>query len=996
MVHSHDFYNLYQDTYLKYRNIYGEKVAVFLQKGAFYEFYGLQDPETSTHRNTVKEFTDILGCVVNYYPDDAPGGLTGLFAGVPDYTLDKWAGKLTGLGWTVAVITQEDDIKPAAGGRMKRSVSRILSPGTHVENIDNTASCYVGAYNPSADISIAIDIISGAIIYNAHTNHAAHFFQIYPPRELIIYNAHPTYTEETARKTLYISPQAVFYNKTALPATYSRPIHRMTYLENCFKARTLVPFQTWLGMSEELCELLTCLILWIEDHHSNLIVRLPQPTQWHPENKIHIINNALAQLNIIGSSPTTIEKLFVTPSTAPGRRALPGVLCSPYAEPIQIVTKQHDVTWIADSTAKHTQILKQLHDFPRIHRAIARGSVHAGALLQLYQSLKTMQTLHGTLVNGPFQDNTIDDALVICLRSFEYLFDMDKALKSQETPADWSFLRDSVGPASAQVELAIQRIHVETCEWIGGLCISTGIPVGSLTFKPTDKTDYMVHGTKTVLQTVQSALKRQANTTPYSACSFKILSSGGRIEHDYLDKQQRRLDAQRAALRRAGSDEVLKACITYSDETYTYWSALEDWVIRIDHAVTYAATNKKYNWKMPMICGGSATASSVSVRGLRHPLIEIQHSAIELVTHDLALDTNADHGLLLYGVNASGKSSLMKALGISVILAQLGCGVPALEMTLTPYKKIASRILNQDNLWAGLSSFAVEMTELRDILTLADAGTLVLGDELCSGTESISATAIVAAGISHLIERRSSFILATHLHDLNKLPAVIDAPGLRIAHLKVHYDVAHDVLIYDRTLSQGPGASNYGLTVAKALHMPADVIDKAYGYRRLLTGDTHQETHKTNTYNANVLCKTCTVCGSNITRDLEIHHIQEQQHALSNVNTDGTNLHGLRNLIVVCRTCHDAHHSGNLHIGPLKQTSAGPQRNVETISKSEPTTIKNNTIGDLSADVVEGVAAVAKAHPSLSTKLLIFQIKERLGVDVTSTQIATMRRKKLI
>jgi DNA mismatch repair protein MutS len=391
---------------------------------------------------------------------------------------------------------------------------------------------------------------------------------------------------------------------------------------------------------------------------------------------------------------------------------------------------------------------------------------------------------------------------------------------------------------------------------------------------------------------------------------------------------------------------------------------------------------------------------------LRHPLIEIQKTHIELITHDIALGcagagAGANHGLLLYGINASGKSSLMKAVGIAVVLAQLGFGVPALSMTLRPYKKIASRILNQDNLWAGLSSFAVEMVELRELLTAADAHTLVLGDELCAGTESVSATAIVGASINALLEARSSFILATHLHDLNKVAAVTDAAGLQIAHLKVHYDVARDLLVYDRTLAPGPGSANYGLTVAKALHLPPSVLETAYTYRRLLTGDTHQTVDTTNTsYNASVIRKSCAACGSAITRDLEVHHIQEQACAnagtnAAKTNADGTALHGLRNLVVVCRTCHDAHHAGKLHIGPVRQTSAGPERIIERTSAStspKPTT----TIGDLGEDDITNIAQIAKEHPTLSTKLLLFQIKERHGLDVTSTQIATLRRKKII
>jgi len=1016
MVHSHDFYNQYQDTYIQYSATYGPKVAVFLQKGAFYEFYGQQDTETGAHLNSFKEFTDILSCQVNVYEGDAPGGRTGFFAGVPDYTLDKWAGKLTGLGWTVIVITQDENSQPArAGSRMKRSVSRILSPGTHVENVETAAACYVGAYSTASGQALVLDVTTGAITYNSYPEHAAHYFQIYPPRELVVYGSCAGAAIEDLQKTLYITGQTITYSKPALPPAYSRPEQRTTYLQDTFKPRTLLPFASWLGLTPSLQELLTALLLWIEDHYASLVSRLPRPTPWHPGDKIRIINNALLQLNINGQTQTTIEKLITTPYSAPGRRAIHAALATPYADPEKILAKQREVAWISGSAYRKAIVndLKQLHDFPRIHRSIARGVIKAGGVLQLYQSLKIMRGLHDRMgVDNPFisaANDTIGNGLELCIATCDELFDQTKALKSQDAPQDWGFLKDGVGPQTAAVEQAIARIHTETAEWLRGLSLGSGL---DLAFKPTDKSDYAVHMTKVAINAVQAYTKTLPKTDPYAACVFKALSSGGRLEHPWLDTQQVKLDAQRANLRRIYEAELMRTCISYSDKTHEYTGALEDWVVHIDHAATYAATNEKYNWVSPTIESNCET-SGLDIKGLRHPLIEIQKTHIELITHDIALDcvgaganagakssVNTNHGLLLYGINASGKSSLMKAVGIAVVLAQLGFGVPALSMTLRPYKKIASRILNQDNLWAGLSSFAVEMVELRELLTAADAHTLVLGDELCAGTESVSATAIVGASINALLEARSSFILATHLHDLNKVAAVTDAVGLQIAHLKVHYDVARDLLVYDRTLAPGPGSANYGLTVAKALHLPPAVLETAYTYRRLLTGDTHQMVDTTNTsYNASVIRKSCAACGSAITRDLEVHHIQEQAYAgaganaTNKTNADGTALHGLRNLVVVCRTCHDEHHAGKLHIGPVRQTSAGPERIIERTSATpKPTT----TIGDLGEEDIAHIVEIATAYPNLSTKLLLFQIKERHGLDVTSTQIATLRRKKII
>ena len=96
---------------------------------------------------------------------------------------------------------------------------------------------------------------------------------------------------------------------------------------------------------------------------------------------------------------------------------------------------------------------------------------------------------------------------------------------------------------------------------------------------------------------------------------------------------------------------------------------------------------------------------------------------------------NDTKGMLLFGTNASGKSSLMKAVGLNVILAQSGHFVPCRGMAFKPYYNLFTRINNNDNIFKGESSFAVEMSELRSILKRADKNSLVLGDELCAGTQ---------------------------------------------------------------------------------------------------------------------------------------------------------------------------------------------------------------------------------------------------------------------
>jgi DNA mismatch repair protein MutS len=173
-------------------------------------------------------------------------------------------------------------------------------------------------------------------------------------------------------------------------------------------------------------------------------------------------------------------------------------------------------------------------------------------------------------------------------------------------------------------------------------------------------------------------------------------------------------------------------------------------VTLIDVIYAKSTIAKKYNYSKPTIA--EADKSFLNAKGLRHCLIEhIQTNEI-YVTNDILLGNGVTDGVLLYGTNAVGKTSFIRAIGISIIMAQSGLYVPCTEFIYKPYNYIFTRILGNDNIFKGLSTFAVEMSELRTILRLADKNSLILGDELCSGTENTSAVSIFVAGIQKMYE----------------------------------------------------------------------------------------------------------------------------------------------------------------------------------------------------------------------------------------------------
>jgi DNA mismatch repair protein MutS len=357
----------------------------------------------------------------------------------------------------------------------------------------------------------------------------------------------------------------------------------------------------------------------------------------------------------------------------------------------------------------------------------------------------------------------------------------------------------------------------------------------------------------------------------------------------------------------------------------------------LDTDVALAACAEEYGYVRPVYeeVADEAEAnarSGLAVVGLRHPILERVHSETPYISHSIALGSlasaasaaaSADQGILLYGVNAAGKSSLSKAIGLAVLMAQIGMPVPATEMRIAPYKSLFTRILGNDNLWAGMSSFVVEMTEFRSILKAAGPTTLVLGDELCAGTETVSAIAIVGAGIQTLVGKGAQFVFATHLHELMTMPelaAPLATGAVRAYHLSVVPDM-RGRLIYDRKLKEGSGSPIYGLEVCRGLDMDAGFLEAAMGIRRRLEGA--RGFAATSRYNAAIPVQACSVCGKT-QGTLETHHIRPQAAADAKGRVEpGRHKNEAGNLVVLCESCHDAHHRGDLEIRGWVATTEG-------------------------------------------------------------------------
>lgn len=434
-------------------------------------------------------------------------------------------------------------------------------------------------------------------------------------------------------------------------------------------------------------------------------------------------------------------------------------------------------------------------------------------------------------------------------------------------------------------------------------------------------------------------------TIPLAVSEIRLSSAGSTndvIEFPLLD----RIIREKLSIKDEISQTAARAYAEFVERLETdclaHIGRLANFAARVDvlQAKTFVA--RTYGYCRPVIESGSQP-SYVDAKGLRHVLIEHIQTQELYVANDICLSKSnpdfrgedgheqAPTGILLYGTNAVGKTSLIRALGIAVIMAQSGMYVPCLAFTYRPYRAIFTRILGNDNLFKNLSMFAVEMSELRVILNSADQYSLVLGDELCSGTETESALSIFAAGLSDLHDKGATFLFATHFHEILKFDEIRDLHKICVKHMAVHYDREQDCLVYDRLLRDGPGNRLYGLEVAKSLHLPDDFIERSYMFRNKYFADMRGDLAASpSRYNAAKIRAMCENCGESWAT--ETHHLQEQRLADERGRIGGINMNHPANLMSLCERCHRGVHFGNDDSGSISSVSLSPS--IDTLSQS--------------------------------------------------------------
>lgn len=965
---------------------YGKDTTVLLMEvGSFFEMYCV-DNENERIGATIFRVAELLNIQLTKKNKSIPTITRGnpYLAGFPSHVFAKHTQTLLGAGYTIVVVRQvtsppnpqravTEVLSPAmqmtptgADGNYllvlhwdaypDRLGRRYLSVGMGAMDVSTGHTWIYEVASTPADPNLALDELvrcTGA----------------YTAREMVLLgNTLENHERERVEVALGVGYDAsrTFHRRWDMPVgEFARIPFQGELLQRAFPeavaaAGILSPLEA-LGMERyEHARVAFCYMIQFGHEHSESMIRSLRA----PEHLVHdgvctLEHNSALQLNVISqtASERPLLSMLNRCATAFGSRRFRERLLKPITSHASLEARYDAIAGLMEEK-RHAPILSALRgvlDLERMARRMLVGTFPPADWPSFHGSMEACwAALSATRSLGGPGGERYAEALAACsllMTGYTKTLRLDECAKYLLTDIRGNVFVEGVCPEVDAVQaewkeaMADMEALAVALDWHG----AEGCRVES-----NERDGYSIGMTKRRWENVQKKwresgiqeleVREQLPAIPISA--FVVKASTGkaatvRLQHTFLQARSdvvERTEAKIAALVGTAYRNFVAAYIRHHQE---HLYRVIETVGELDVDATCARNATEYHYQRPVLCEGPH--SRVKAIAMRHPILERIMERHRYVPNDVSLgcerrraegererereeegERNQDtQGLLLFGMNASGKSSLMKAVGLNVLLAQAGMYVAADHMELVPFDHIFTRISSSDNIYKGWSTFTVEMMELRNILQRCDRRSLVLGDELCAGTESLSALAIVAAGLETLCSRGASFVFATHLHDLSTMERITACKDIQLAHMHVEVDAETGRIVYDRQLRPGPGSSRYGLEVCKGLGLPPEFLRLAHEIRCEVEGVTPAFQSATKSrYNRHVFVQECKICEAPAT---ETHHILPQASAAKDGWIQGAQHHKDRafNLVPLCERCHQRVHHGTLEILGYESTNEG-------------------------------------------------------------------------
>jgi DNA mismatch repair protein MutS len=916
-----DYLNYMQEYQLKY----GENTIILMQVGSFFELYDID-----INSKYLYKIADICNIQISRKNKTILEVCRNnpIMCGFPLYVINKYIQLIIQNNYTIVLIEQVTEPPEP-----QRKITEIISPSTNI-NINSKKSNYIMVlyYEEINNLLIVgitgVDLSTGrSFIYENGSSKSDPQYTLdesyrlittYNPCEILILS--DKLLDDTKKKIMNVisNNNALLHNKWdnyELNTHMKKIDYQNRILEKSFINKTMLSIIEYLNLEKYSLGRLSfcCLLQFAYEHNVDIIKELKIPELIDNSKNLAIEYNSALQLNIISNNNNEKPLLDILNrcSTAFGSRIFKERFLNPINNKQELINRYNNIeTYLIDNKYKIiNKYLTNIIDLERIKRKIILKKMQPCEWCSFASSLENAMEVF-KLTNPELKSNITN-----IMKRYE-IMNLDECSKYNINEIKTNIF--NIGIYKDLDDL--NNIYKQSYDKI--VAISNKI---SSINDSISKIDY------------------NESEGFYITITKKRFENASKVDKKYMDKFEKKLLSTTNSYKLSSNDIITASSMIrktqneinsivisrYYDFLTSFFSSEIDDIdiiiknlIDIDITCCNAKNAFEYSYYKPTI-DLTTDNSFINAENLRHPIIERIITDVEYVGNDIELNQN---GILLYGINASGKSSFMKAVGLSIIMAQSGMYVPAVQFKFNPYNHIMTRICGNDNIYKGMSSFVVEMTELRNIIQRADKNSLIIGDEICSGTEAISGVCIVSSAINELLNKKVSFIFTSHLHELSTISLIKDREELKIYHM--HIEITDDnKIIYERKLKEGQGSNIYGIEVCKSLDMPTNFMINAEKIRKELLGinDLLLETKKSN-YNTMIYMDICQICQKNKSQDT--HHINYQSFSNQNGYFENYHKNAKHNLVNICKECHDKEHNGEIHIEGFKQTNEGIILNV--------------------------------------------------------------------
>ncbi|PIS11820.1 MAG: DNA mismatch repair protein MutS [Bdellovibrio sp. CG10_big_fil_rev_8_21_14_0_10_47_8] len=697
--------------------------------------------------------------------------------GVPAHSIAGPINKLLKVGLKVAVCDQVEDPK-LAKGLVKRAVTRVLTPGMvyDPETLDQSLSNYLACWDQ--DVLACLETSTGEGFYfsDLDLRERARLLAILPIAEMVLG------TEEEKEKLAEQWSGLISLQKdlTLMPGTNPSIQPRAVF--------RLISYVQSLGGEEALKT--------TKPFEKRLL-----------QKRLDLSATVLRHLEIFstykGEGPGSFYTAIDRTKTSAGARLMRSWISFPLTDLEEILNRQTRVSsWVQDMAAlkRVREVLAQLGDIERRLGKIAQPQCNGRDLLALAHSVQA-----GLSALQVASSKNKDQGLKLSEAELQRLaLDIEKTLV-EEPPLlirQGHMIRQGV---SAELDELIvlatdshsllQKMELEEKQ-------KTGIQ--SLKIRYNSVFGYYIEVTNTHREKVPAHyMRKQTLTNAERYCTEELIE----LEKKVLSAQARRAELEYALFEGLRQQALAKA------QELLHLSGLCS-ELDVVAALAWLALEKRY-------CLPQFHETGIILKSSRHPVVE-QAVKTQFVANDIELTA---HGcLLLTGPNMAGKSTLMRQVALTVILAQMGSYVPASEARLPIFDHLFTRIGASDQLSEGLSTFMVEMTETAEMLEKSSDRSLLILDEIGRGTSTYDGMSLAQAILEYLLQaKKATSLFATHYHELTGLES--NYAQLKNAHMTVVE--RNGEVRFLHTLKSGPAQKSYGIQVAKLAGLPGSVTERA-------------------------------------------------------------------------------------------------------------------------------------------------------------------------